>query len=40
MDIVRLLGFTDEVERILSILPDHRVFTIDKSCFEVLITEF
>lgn len=40
MDVVRLLGSTDEIERIFSILPYHRVFTIDEPCFEELITEF
>lgn len=40
MDVVRLLGFTNEVEQILSILPYYRVFTIDELCFEELITEY
>lgn len=40
MDVVRLLGSTDEVERMLSILPYHWVFTIDEPCLEELITEF
>lgn len=40
IDVVRLLGFVDEIERILSILSSHHIFTIDEPCYEELIKEF
>lgn len=40
MDSIRLLGYADEIEHTLFIPPYHRVFTIDESCFEELITKF
>lgn len=40
MDVIRFHRFADEIERMLSILPYHRVFMIDEPCYEELITEF
>lgn len=40
LESVRLLGFADEIGRILSRPSYQRVFTIDNPCYEELITEF
>lgn len=40
MDVIRFHRFADEIDRMLSILPYHRVFMIDEPCYEELITEF
>lgn len=40
MDVIHILGFSDEIECMLSVPPYHRVFMFTEPCYEELITEF